>query len=433
MFALLCRVLLLINASLMKRLLLSLCFFCSLHLVAQITIIRNVNILPMTSDTILIGQTVIIENGIIKSISKAPELPLNAEIINANGMYLTPGLMDMHAHLENDFSRFDYYRYSMACGVTLMRSMRTTEKDIADRDKIEKGEITGPHLWLTAPAIVGDSTWDQIMFNTIVNTAKKQGFTCLKYLNGLDSLQFEQLAITAKNANLQIVGHAPAGKLAQVISTRMSSVEHAPVFFNLSLADTATQRKYLSAMASAGVAFCPNLHYYNVLYNMYTKYELESMAGLNTVSKNTRAAWAKDMKDTWTYFDSVGLTIDKQKQRMASFSRLLPRMESQGVLLLCSPDVGAYNVPGYAMVQELLQFIRYGLTPYQALKTATINSAKVLGENKRGTVEVGNYADLVLLPENPLINMRAYQYAKYTIVQGKVYNCRKLRKGKYFP
>jgi dihydroorotase-like cyclic amidohydrolase len=270
----------------MNKLLLCTALLVSQLLAAQTIVIRNTNILPMTHDTVLIGQTVIIENGIIKSISKTPEIPLNAEIINANGMYLTPGLMDMHAHLENDFSRYDYYRYSMACGVTLMRSMRTEEKDIAERDKIEKGEITGPHLWLTAPPISGDSTWDQIMINVAVNDAKKKGFTCLKYLGGLDSLQFEKLAATAKSAGLSIVGHAPPGKLTQAISTGMRSIEHAPVFFNLAAADTATQRYVISKMAAANVAFCPNLHHYNLLYNMYTKYERENLPGLSIVPKN---------------------------------------------------------------------------------------------------------------------------------------------------
>ncbi|MFN8714522.1 MAG: amidohydrolase family protein [Bacteroidota bacterium] len=417
----------------MNKLLLCTALLVSQLLAAQTIVIRNTNILPMTHDTVLIGQTVIIENGIIKSISKTPEIPLNAEIINANGMYLTPGLMDMHAHLENDFSRYDYYRYSMACGVTLMRSMRTEEKDIAERDKIEKGEITGPHLWLTAPPISGDSTWDQIMINVAVNDAKKKGFTCLKYLGGLDSLQFEKLAATAKSAGLSIVGHAPPGKLTQAISTGMRSIEHAPVFFNLAAADTATQRYVISKMAAANVAFCPNLHHYNLLYNMYTKYERENLPGLSIVPKNKLAAWDKSLNKTWKYFDSLGFTADKQKQRMGSFSRLIPMMSRNGVLLLCSPDVGEYTVPGYAMVEELMQFMRFGLTPYEALKTATVNPAKVLGETKRGTVQVGNFADLVLLAENPLNNMRAYQYAKYTIVHGKVYSTRKLRKGKYVP
>ncbi|MCU0435632.1 MAG: amidohydrolase family protein [Bacteroidia bacterium] len=417
----------------MKALLLAFSFCVSLALQAQLVIIRNANIIPIHTDTVLVGQTVVIEKGIIKSIGPVAEIPADAQVINANGMFLTPGLMDMHAHLDNDFPRYDYYRYSMACGVTLMRSMRTIESDREQRDKIEKGELTGPHLWLTAPPVSGDSSWNTAkIFNTVAE-AKTKGYTCIKYLGGLDSLQFAQLATIANNAGLRIAGHTPPGGLTQAIATKMASIEHAPALFRLAQADTATQRKIIREMAIAGVAFCPNLHHYNLVYNMYTPYERESMAGLKIVPKNMLAAWDKSLTSTWKYMDSVGFTVDKQKQRMGSFGKLIPLLHREGVVLLCSPDVGEYNVPGYAMAEEMMQFVRYGLTPYQALRTATINPAHVLGEYKRGTVAVGNYADLVLLPENPLKNLRAYQYARYTIVKGKVYSTRKLRKGKYVP
>ncbi|MCA6361609.1 MAG: amidohydrolase family protein [Bacteroidetes bacterium] len=417
----------------MKQLFLLSALMAALFVQAQTLIIRNANIIPMNTDTVLVGQTVVIEKGVIKSIGTVSEIPADAQVINANGMYLTPGLMDMHAHLENDFPHYDYFRYSMACGVTLMRSMRTTEADLQRRDKIEKGELTGPHLWLTSPPVSGDSSWNTAkIFNTVAE-AKTKGYTCIKYLGGLDSLQFAQLATIAANAGLRIAGHTPPGGLAQAIATKMASIEHAPALFKLAQADTATQRKTIRAMAIAGVAFCPNLHHYNLVYNMYTAYERESMAGLKIVPKNIRAQWDKSLAATWKYLDSTGFTADKQKQRMGSFGKLIPLLNREGVVLLCSPDVGEYNVPGYAMVEEMLQFVRYGLTPYQALRTATINPAHVLGEYKRGTVAIGNYADLVLLPENPLKNLRAYQYARYTIVKGNVYSTRKLRKGKYVP
>jgi hypothetical protein len=211
----------------------------------------------------------------------------------------------------------------------------------------------------------------------------------------------------------------------------MASVEHAPTLFALSKADTATQRKTILAMAKAQVAFCPNLHHYNLVYNMYTTYELQNLGGLKIVPDRLRKKWDTDLTGTWHYLDSIGFTTDRQRARMGAFGRLLPLMARNGVRLLASPDVGEYTMPGWAMVEELMQFTRYGLTNYEALQTATCNAAFVLGDPKYGTIAVGNTADLVLLPENPLKNLRTYQYARQVIVKGTVYSTRKLRKGKY--
>lgn len=398
---------------------------------AQITVIRNVNIIPMNKDTVLVGHSIVIEKNIIQKIAPRVDVPEGATVINGNGMYLLPGLIDMHAHITNDFSRADYYRLNLMCGVTGLRSMRTEDRDLVDRDAIEKGTMIGPHLFLTAPAISGDSSWIPSKILSYVEDAKAKGFKSIKYLNGFDSLQFELLAAAALRADMRVVGHRPPGKLDQAIATRMGSLEHAPSLFGFVQADTATRVDYFRRMAAADLAFCPNLHYYSIQYRYYYVNQQKNLVGLRYVPSSLYSKWGKNLAANWAYYDSLGYTADQMRLQMGYFGQLLPQMASNGVLLLAGADVGDFVVPGYGMIEELILFNRFGLSPYQALQTATVNPAKVLGEAKRGTITEGNFADFVLVSENPLKNLRTLQFTRYVFVDGKMYKTGKLKRGKY--
>jgi imidazolonepropionase-like amidohydrolase len=98
------------------------------------------------------------------------------------------------------------------------------------------------------------------------------------------------------------------------------------------------------------------------------------------------------------------------------------RMHEAGVPLLAGTDLGGdFIYPGFSLHDELALFVQAGLTPGEALKTATYNPAKFLGMLDRlGTVEKGKLADLVLLDANPLEDIHNTQKIRAVVINGRL-------------
>jgi imidazolonepropionase-like amidohydrolase len=100
-------------------------------------------------------------------------------------------------------------------------------------------------------------------------------------------------------------------------------------------------------------------------------------------------------------------------------------MHRAGVPLMAGTDTaaGVFVIPGFSLHQELELFVKAGLTPMEALQTATLNPAKFLGRtNDSGTVETGKLADLVLLDANPLDDIRNTQKISAVVLDGRYFS-----------
>jgi imidazolonepropionase-like amidohydrolase len=99
------------------------------------------------------------------------------------------------------------------------------------------------------------------------------------------------------------------------------------------------------------------------------------------------------------------------------------RMHRAGVRILAGSDAPWLVVPGFSLHDELVLLVKAGLTPSDALRAATLDTAQFLGlENSLGTVETGKLADLVLLDANPLVDIRNTQKISGVFLQGRYFN-----------
>jgi imidazolonepropionase-like amidohydrolase len=103
-------------------------------------------------------------------------------------------------------------------------------------------------------------------------------------------------------------------------------------------------------------------------------------------------------------------------------------LRNAGIPLLAGTDAGfPFVLPGFGLHEELKYLVEAGLTPTEALQTATINPAIFLGkDNKLGTVEKGKLADLVILNADPVRNIRNLHFIEAVIANGQLYNRVKL-------
>src|SRR5918999_615185 len=122
----------------------------------------NVNVIPMDRERMLRDQTVIVRDGRIAEMGDAARVkaPAGALRIDGRGKYLVPGLIDMHTHLLSD-DEFpdslagDELMVMLANGVTTARLMIGTPEHLVVRDRVEKGGMPGPTLYVASPQITG--------------------------------------------------------------------------------------------------------------------------------------------------------------------------------------------------------------------------------------------------------------------------------------
>jgi imidazolonepropionase-like amidohydrolase len=128
-------------------------------------------------------------------------------------------------------------------------------------------------------------------------------------------------------------------------------------------------------------------------------------------------------------FSKFLLSVKDQSSVKGHFERnmkilltLIKELHDAGVPLLVGSDAFGALVPGFAQHQEMELFVKAGLTPYEALRAATVNAAKYLGEDANaGTIEVGKRADFILLGANPLSNIKNAAEVRGVFTHGKWY------------
>jgi imidazolonepropionase-like amidohydrolase len=100
--------------------------------------------------------------------------------------------------------------------------------------------------------------------------------------------------------------------------------------------------------------------------------------------------------------------------------RLIKGMHDKGVTLVAGTDMG---FPGYSVARELELYVQAGLTPIQAIRTATLVPAIVMKRDRQtGSVEVGKVADLVIIDGNPIKNISEIRKVKLVIKGGQIYS-----------
>jgi imidazolonepropionase-like amidohydrolase len=139
---------------------------------AQTVAFTNVNVIPMDKERVLQNQTVLVRGGFIAEVGKNVKIPKEAQVIDARGKYLIPGLVDMHTHMLSDGDDYpdsiaeDELRVMVANGVTTIRFMIGTPEQLVLREKSAKGEILAPTIYSASPHLTGKEQGNDFVVNT---------------------------------------------------------------------------------------------------------------------------------------------------------------------------------------------------------------------------------------------------------------------------
>ena len=404
-------------------------------------------------------MTVLLSNGRIRQIgsSKIVHVPENALTIDTFGKYLIPGLWDMHVHSLWDASRPPlFFPLFLANGVTGVREMggpMPAADQVHWRNQVESSAVSGPRLVVSGPFVDGPHPiWPgSIKVSTeedgrqAVDSLKAAGVDFVKAYTGVPRAAYFGIAEEARKVAIPFVGHVPLEVgVDEASNAGQRSVEHLMGI----LLYTSSKSDELKADLIKGA----NINQLN--NQLVDSYDPSRAAALYAlfVKNNIWQAPTLAIRYARPYLQELQASTDPrlkympnaiveswgprvdQRQPMspeviASRKLLFQKelevvgsMHRAGVKLLAGTDTpNPYCFPGFSLHDELGLMVQAGLTPLEALQTATINPAEFLGLAKTlGTVEEGKIADLVLLDANPLENIANTKRIASVVSYGRV-------------
>lgn len=410
-------------------------------------------------------STVVIRNGFVARIGDSDTASANIQAIDARGKFLIPGLWDMHVHLLRKGRPEAYFPLLIANGVTGIRDMGG-DMPIADikrlRDEINAGTRLGPMIFAPGPLIDGPyptlPTITRVVRDSdeaaaAVTDLKQQGADFIKIYNRVPRDAYFTLAATAKSLGIPFAGHIPASVTASEASVAgQKSIEH---LFNVLFACSGQQEELMRVKAESlashdsGERIELRQKYLDTVLKSYSPEKARALFALfarngtwQTPTLVQRRAFAypplqtpddplmrfipKSQRWRWDPRQDgrlQGRSPERQDIERRFYEKdraLVAPMRAAGVGFLAGTDTpDGFAFPGFSLHDELAQLVEAGLSPMEALQSATLNPAQYFGLPDSGVIAEGKRADLVLLDANPLADIHNTRKIAAVILKGK--------------
>ena len=417
--------------------------------------IEHVSVVDVDAGTVLGERTVLIAGDSILDVQPATSvtIPERAVRIDGRGRYLIPGLWDMHVHAHRDARAPWHYPLYLAHGVTGVRDAGSFADSAVYWRAQWRAESDAPRVWWGSPPI--DGAPKVLSFGEEVTTPQgaraiarrfhQLGFDFLKVYDHLDSASHAALLDEARVLSIPVEGHVPIGlSPAAVVKAGQRTIEHLTLILESCIPGTLrwvaadstkdsmtllTDGRLAASLDRYDIATCQSLFAELAAKNVWQVPTLVQMRGAFYVSDS---AFANDsrlsqipapLRDDWETYRRETPVAELQAGA-AVFRRqlqLVGDMHRAGVPLLAATDASdePWVFPGSSLHDELALFVEAGLTPLEALRTATRNPARYRGET-RPLIARGSRADLVLLSANPLVNIDNVRRVESVILRGRL-------------
>jgi len=444
--------------------------FGAVHAAEKIAVdlaLSQATLIDVAAGTRVRGQTVLLSGDTIVAVVKDADLKRYApkKRITLPGKYLMPGLWDTHVHFGGGEALIEENRQLLplylAHGITSVRDCAGDLSDtvLAWRRQIADGKMAGPTIFASGPKLEGlkpmwkgtlevgspaevgkaldqlqaqhvdfvkitENTMTPETYLAALRQATARGMRTSAHLPGqiplaqaveagLGTVEHQSYLLRASTPReAELAGQAAAGKLTGRDVMRLSLESY----------DEASARRAFRHMARHGTAVVPTL--WGSRITAYLDQESHHADDyLKYIGKGLRASYA------WRVERAAQDGLDAIALRHAIFeqsAKLLPLLAQEGVSIIAGTDAGflnSYNYPGQALHDEIALYVRYGLTPHQALQSAVVNGPRFLGKLDRyGSIASGKAADLLVLDADPLADIRATRAIHMVISRGEVHD-----------
>jgi imidazolonepropionase-like amidohydrolase len=389
------------------------------------------------------GRRVVVAGPAIESVGAA-----RGDANPYTGMFVTPGLVDMHVHLppatlagQTELFAFLFLYH----GVTSVRDAGDTDGNATEpaREGIAAGRFPGPRIRACGMFVDGEPpTWRNTILarnpdegRRAVDLVVDSGYQCVKAYTELDAPTLAAIRDEAHARGVPVIGHVP--RRVPYEEARLDDAQHLigipppaadpKLHYPLLLAqweqlDDARLDRLIAASKQLGIANTPTLVTVERLARMrdYERLQQEADAQLlpafyrqvvwNPVGGVTQAS----------VLDAAGFAM--VERAFGVMKRTVKRMHDAGVRLHSGTDtLVAFVVPGAALHRELRIYVDAGMTPEEALAISTSDSAADLGVQGLGEIRAGAPADLVVFREDPTRSLAALDTIEAVIRDGRLY------------
>jgi imidazolonepropionase-like amidohydrolase len=418
-------------------------------------VISNVSIVDVENGVTVPGQTVILNGEQIEQIGMQSDIriPQDSKVIDGQGLYLMPGLVDAHVHY---YDAPVFGRVLIANGVLLIRDMGMPNEYILPlRDELNQGENLGPEMVAAGRMLDGEPPLiPQIAMGistpeegrAAVRQQAEAGVDMIKVYSKLDQNVFLAILDEAKRSGLKVVGHVPdsiyvedaaaaglcssehwfgfekvianlLGEPLQLTYTGMGS--QADFLQRLDEVDPVALLETYRRLRASGLTVTPTIVTFKNRPGPGT-IDIESIKGGEYISQNLLSFWQSQM---------IGQS-EEPDWVWQNWAQMVKGLNQAGVPLMVGTDVSVPGiVPGYSVHEEMLIWQEAGIPATDILRSATIVPAKFMGlEDRLGSIREGKTASMVLVQGNPLEDIHNAQEIEGVFLRGEYFSRQDLDK-----
>ncbi len=404
----------------------------------------RVNVFDTENRNMLMDQTVVIEGNTITAMGKDSTIgiPATADVINAQGKTLIPGMWDMHAHVSSIDGPLN-----IAAGVTTVRDLANDMDGLLDLKKrwstgdaigprvIHAGILDGPGPFAGPTKALVDTEEEVI---TWLDRYQENGYEQIKIYSSIKADLAPFIIKGAHDRGMRVSGHIPAHMWAEdAIRAGYDEIQHINMFFlnfYKDVGDTRTPARFtevakrgadldldsdevkafVKLIKDNGVVYDPTVM---VFEELITAKPGEDPAGFAAVIDRLPPQVQRGMRG-----GGIPAPDGREDRAQAAFERMLDvivHLHEQGVPIVAGTDAMA----GFALHRELELYSLAGIPNEDVLYIATLGAAIVMGRDDRlGTIRPGMLADVALIDGNPLENMSDIRKVEIVIKDGVLYN-----------
>jgi len=396
------------------------------------TILRAGKLLDVRSGRVLTSQAIVIEGDKIVSVGPASELKASPSdnVIDLPKATVLPGLIDAHTHLTFD-PHFGYEtlaisvprealtgahnaRLTLEAGFTTVRNVGARGySDVALRDAINAGDVPGPRMLVSGPAlsITGGHCDNDLLPYEYHATSDGAA-------DGVEQVQHKVREVIKYGADL-IKVCATGGVLSKGDDPNASQYTLEEMKAIVADAHRLGRKVAAHAHGAQGVIWASEAGVDSVEHG-----HLMNDAAIATLKKNGTYLVPTLYLVDWQRENTARANLpDYAKRKMEMVSEVgknnAKKAFAAGVKIGLGTDAAVY--PHGLNAHELAVYVSLGMTPLQAIQTATINDADLLGwSDKIGTIETGKWADIIAVDGDPLQDITTLQHVRFVMKGGEV-------------
>ena len=419
---------------------------------APVVALTHVRVIDGTGAAPIEDQTIVITEGKIQSITPSPTatVPASAQTLDLKGYTVLPGLVGMHDHMffpmggtppmySNMGTSFP--RLYLALGVTTIRTTGSVAPytDLELKRLIDGGRVIGPKMHVTAPYLEGRGSFTPVMHELtgpddarrMVNFWADQGATSFKAYMNITRDELRAAVDEAHKRGLKVTGHLCSIGFREAAEIGIDNLEHG-LLPDSEFVPNKQPDKCPGAAVSASLRQLD-------LNSDAVKETIRVLVAKNVALTSTLPVFEAGAPLTQSGIGAASAVLNPARSRIAADSATPALVRKSmdferafvaaGGLLIAGLDPTGNGgvVAGFGDLREVELLVEAGFTPLEAIKIASFNGAKFLGEDAHiGSIAVGKQADLMVVKGNPAAHIADLEKVEIVFKDGVGYDSEKL-------